>query len=137
MTNGRTFSKSCRNPFEIFFLVLFNYNLIFRQNFRKFSKIFDDWWFLTPTIPCPTWPQNALDFTWIQSAIHVLQYRFALGLEITNRRKVSKNFEKFVEKSNHTWKTQGKKFRKRLKRNSKFFDHWSFLTPRFAFDRIR
>ena len=39
------------------------------------------------------------------------------------------SFCKFVENPNYTWKTQGKKIRKRLKRNSKFFDHWSFLTP--------
>ena len=48
LTKSRTFSKSCRNPFEIFFLVIFKYNLIFRQIFRNFSKFFDDWWFLTP-----------------------------------------------------------------------------------------
>ena len=56
-------------------------------------------------------------------------YNNELGFKITNGRKISKFFEKFVEKSNYTWKTQGKKFRKRLKRNSKFFDDWWFLTP--------
>ena len=50
MTKSRTFSKSCRNPFEFFLLLFFKCNWIFRQDFDKISKKFGHWSFLTPSL---------------------------------------------------------------------------------------